>query len=340
MSSAKRVLVTGASGQLGRRLVPRLKADGYAVRAHYRNEEKALKYCPSGAERIYGDLLSPDWLETAVRDCDMVIHGAAWVSLRQVDDRIMHEVNVEGTQKVVAACVRAGVKRLLHISSVVTIGAAQKGNICDERTINNLATCGIPYFTTKYLAERAAFDGMRSGLEVVVVNPSIMIPPPGRAVTRQDMEKIPRFIPSYFDLGLNLVSTLDVVEGIVSALEKGRSGERYILAGENLDMPGAFKLARKYKSIRGPALKIPRMLIISAGFIFDAVYYLKKSVRPETRAPRLGYRLAKQAGKYFHYSSAKAVNELGYKFRTAELIIEDYLQYTGLTAENEIKPRA
>ncbi len=339
MNSGKKVLVTGASGQLGRRLVPRLMAAGFSVRAHYRNEERGLKYCPAGVERVYGDLLSPDWLEKAVRDCDMVIHGAAWVSLRQVESELMYRVNVEGTKKMAAACVRAGVKRLLHISSVVTIGAAPKGEICDETTINNLADAGIPYFTTKYQAEQAAFDGMNSGLEVVVVNPSIMITPPGRAVTRQDMEKIPRFIPIYFDLGLNLVSTLDVVEGIVSALEKGRSGERYILAGENLDMPRAFRQARKFVSIRGPVLKIPRLLIISAGLARDAFYQIKRRIRPGIRAPRLGYRLARQAGKYFHYSSAKAEKELGYKFRTAELIIEDYLQYTGSTAENEIKPR-
>ena len=120
MNKTAFILVTGASGQLGRRLVRRLISHGYRVRAHYRSVEKAQRWCPPEAEPVFGDLLTPNWLHGAVKGCDIVIHCAAKVSLRplarsqQAKSDYMYNINV--TKDIILA----GIKYLtpVVISSV------------------------------------------------------------------------------------------------------------------------------------------------------------------------------------------------------------------------------
>jgi dihydroflavonol-4-reductase len=123
----KKILVTGASGQLGRKLVPRLLEVGYSVRAHYRTKEKADRWKPDfdelsrvdGAKPVFGDLLETGWIDDAVKDCDCVIHCAALVSMRPGRKELAHKINVEGTRAVVEACKFNNVKRLIYVSSIV-----------------------------------------------------------------------------------------------------------------------------------------------------------------------------------------------------------------------------
>ena len=213
----KTVLVTGASGQLGRRLVPKLMESGYNMRAHYRSEEKESRWKPDGAEAVFGDLTEPSWLNDAVRGCDIVIHCAALVSLRTGRKELSYKINVEGTRVVIEACRQNGVKKLIYISSIVTVGASENGAPVDETFEFNLGNTGISYIDTKKEAEDIVLQSNGSDLETIVVNPSIMISPPDREITARDLKKIPKRLPVYFDFGISLVSTDDVVAGIVAA---------------------------------------------------------------------------------------------------------------------------
>jgi dihydroflavonol-4-reductase len=308
----KNILLTGASGQLGRRLLPRLIAWGYRMRAHYRSREKAARYCPAGAEMVIGDLRSPDWLSEAVRGCQAVIHAGARVSLRQGNYEEQYRVNVEGTKALISACRSSAVKRLVFISSIVTVGASENGRPIDETAPFNLGKYDIPYIKTKHEAEVLALTASGPSLEVISVNPSIMISPPDREVTRNDLRKIPRFLPAYFDFGLNVVETDDVIGGIIAALEKGRPGQRYLLTGENIDARRAFELAGKYLGLRKPFLKIPTSSLVFLSYLTAFADRLRG------KRPKLYPDMARMGRYRFFYSFEKAKRELGYNPRPLE----------------------
>lgn len=310
-------MVTGASGQLGRRLVRTLHDRGHPVRAHYRNRERADKYCPPDVERVIGDIVEPAWLDDAVRGCAYVIHCAARVSVRPMKDPdYIYQVNVDGTRAVVEACLRHGVKRLLHLSTVGAIGGSTDGRPLTEDAEFNLGGYGFPYFETKRESENIALAANGDKLQVIVLNPSIMFSLPDREWTIRDLKKIPRRVPVYFDFGVNVVETSDVIEGIISALHGGRPGQRYILAGDDLDPERAFGFAHKYFRIKKPLIKIPRWLIYIIGGLAEMIYIFKD------KKPRLNRNVARLLKLKFYYSSEKARRELGYCPRPLEQSLE------------------
>jgi dihydroflavonol-4-reductase len=322
--SGYRVLVTGASGQLGRRLVPRLLESGFSVRAHFRSKEKAESHCPPGASTVFGDLLDPGWLEEAASDCEAVIHCAAMVSLRIGSHELMRRINVDGTKAVISACRKKKVRRLVFVSSIVTIGASEDGIPVDEEAPCNLSNCGIPYIDTKLEAERLALQANGPDLEVVVVNPSIMFSLPDRELTEKELRKIPRRVPFYFDFGLNLVETDDVVAGIIAAVNRGRPGERYLLTGENLNPEKAFSLASRHFDIRRPFIKIPVGLLYPVGFLFEM------AARVRGKRPKFHRGLARLARYRFYYSPEKARKELGYSPRPLAEFLTNVSRLGGL----------
>lgn len=302
-----KVLITGANGQLGRRLIPRLISAGYSVRAHYRNSEKAAKYAPAGIEKVTGDFRNPDWVERAIDGCQIVIHGAAKVSLRPGKLEEQRKVNIDGTAAVIKACQKAGVQRLIYVSSIITVGASPDNKPVDEMIQFNLGGYNVPYIDTKRKAEELALAANSHELEVVVVNPSIMISPPDRPVTKRDLRKIPKYLPAYFEFGLNVVETDDVISGIIAAIDKGRPGQRYLLTGENVDPERLFELTKKYFGISKPLLKIPVSSLYPAALLVEAWAGLTG------KRPKFHRGLAKLAYLRFFYSCDKARRELGYK---------------------------
>jgi len=334
----KRIMVTGASGQLGRKLTKELIRQGYRVRAHFRTAEKAARWCPPEAEAVYGDLLNPSWLYRAVDDCDAVIHCAAKVSLRQRPDDEMYRINVAGTAHVVSACMSSGVKRLVHISTIGAVGGSTDSTALDEFASFNLSGYGIPYFETKRKAEEIVLGVNGGTLEVVVVNPSIMISPPDRKVTRADLDRIPSWIPFYFDFGLNFVQTEDVIDGILAALNEGRAGERYLLTGENVDAKRAFALAKDYLDIRRPVLKLPHGLLYLAGLIAEAIRLFPNPIQRVFPAARLNRNLARLMRLRFYYTAHKAEKELGFHARPLKESIEQLLQGLNRPAQVQSRP--
>ena len=313
----EKILVTGASGQLGRRLVRELRDRSYLVKAHYRTSERANKYCPAGIERVLGDITEPAWLDSAARGCDYVIHCAARVSVRPMKDwDYIYKVNVEGTRAVVEACLRNRVKRLVHLSSVAAVGASMDGQPLTEEAEFNLGGYGIPYFETKRDAENIALAANGNRLQVIVLNPSIMFSLPDREFTIRDIRKIPRRLPAYFDFGINVVETSDVIDAIIKALHAGRPGQRYILAGDDLNPTRAFSLAKKYFGIKRPLIKIPRSMIYVIGWLAEIAY------KSRDKKPKLNRNVARLLKLKFYYSSEKARRDLGYSPKPLEQSLE------------------
>lgn len=314
-----KILVTGANGQLGRRLIPRLLNAGYYVKAHYRNSEKAAKYAPAGIETVTGDFRNPDWVTRAIDGCDIVIHGAAKVSLRPGKLEEQRTVNIDGTKAIIGACRKLGVRRLIYVSTIVTVGASPDNKPVDESVPFNLGRYKVPYIDTKREAEELALAANSPELEVVVVNPSIMISPPDRPVTKRDLRKIPRMLPAYFDFGLNVVETDDVISGIIAAIDKGRPGERYLLTGENIDPERLFELSKKYFGISKPILKIPVSTLYPVALLTEVWAGITG------KRPKFHRGLAGLAHLRFFYSCDKARRELGYNPKPLEQTLENIL---------------
>jgi dihydroflavonol-4-reductase len=321
-------LVTGAGGFLGGHVVAALAARGEAVRALDIAFPAAL---PEGAERIDGSILDAAVLAGAMAGTGAVIHCAAiadlWAPSRWAYDR----VNMRGTCEVLIAARKAGA-RVVHVSSYVTlIGGPDQGEVTLDETLELTPTDLLgPYPRSKREAELAALSAARMGQEVVIVQPSAPVGPGDHRLTppsRMIRDLAAGKTPAVLDCLLNLVDVRALAEGIIAARDKGQSGERYLLTGEDLTMA---ELAAKVAALTGvaaPRFRVPHWLALVAAKVEAGVSTLTK--RPPT-APLTGVRLA---GRRVRFDNAKARDELGFSPPPVDQALVDavsWMRETGL----------
>jgi len=232
-----RVLITGATGFVGANLVEAVTARGWIARA-LRRKTSSLKALEGLTyESAIGDVTEPDALREAMRDVDAVFHVAAVADYWRLDDvsRMMH-VNVEGTRNVLAAAREAGVKRVVFTSSVAALGTSPNGAMLNETAQFTQKPEAFYYGWSKVLAERVAAEFVQNGLDVVTVNPVVVLGPRdvnliSGSIILEAAKMIMPFVPPG---GVCMIDVADVCAGHIAAFEKGRAGERYILGGDNL----------------------------------------------------------------------------------------------------------
>jgi dihydroflavonol-4-reductase len=299
-----RALVTGSTGFIGSHVVAALAAAGWEVR------EFDVR-SPAG-----GDVLDSDALARAARGCDAVFHLAAVYSFARAHARAMQAVNVDGTRAVLDAAARAGVRRVVHTSSCATCGpvAGRAATEVDEPPGWELA---IPYKRTKLAGERLALAAARNGLDVVVVNPTTPVgpgdqrpTPTGKMVADVASGRAGAYLTG---AALNVVAVEDVATGHLLAFERGRSGERYLLGGENLSLREVFAIVARAAGRRPPRIGVPWPLAYGAARFGDAASRLigrepSLLVVDEVRLARLP----------MAFDDARARRELGYESRPAE----------------------
>ncbi|MEW5993701.1 MAG: NAD-dependent epimerase/dehydratase family protein [Candidatus Zixiibacteriota bacterium] len=327
------ILITGASGSLGKQLIYEFSQRGIRPVAHVRPSSDTSFIDRLGLEIRYADLRSPTELRALVEGFDAVIHTAAWVNFRQ--DRLPRftGINTFGAVELFKAAQKAEVKRFVQVSTVAAIGALRRSEDTESpllenaRPVNeahsfNLGHLRIPYIMTKRTAEEELLGLAAEGpTELVIVNPSIIVAPSRTGDDRgKALKKLNRFIVPDFPQRLNLVDIRDVAPGIIAALEKGRPGERYILAGDNIS---AKDLVLAVSSILGRAphlLRIPRALLnVAARWSLWYSRLLgrgKVSFYPD---------LVKLLDFDWVYSSLKARRELGYQNRALHITLTDLL---------------
>lgn len=304
-------LVTGASGLLGANLTRGLVARGRRVRVLLRPTSRTehLDDLP-GLERAAGDVTRADDVLRAADGVDTLYHCAAVVSMDRRQADAMWRANVEGTDHVVAAARRAGVRRLVHVSSVDAIGLpAPGGPPSTEEAPWNWDAHGVdnPYARTKLESQRRVVAAAREGLDAVVVNPSYMLgaydvkPSSGRLILEVQAGKAVGYTPG----GNNFVDVEDVVAGTIAAAERGRRGELYILGHANLTYREVMTEVAAVVGRAPPRLRIPYVVALLGGWAADAWAGLRgrESVLNPLTA-RLGF-----VGHY--YDPSKAVRELG-----------------------------
>ena len=267
--TGKRILITGASGSLGKQLIYEFQRLGIKPVAHLRESSDATYIDSLDLEKRFADLRNKDQLAALVDGIDAVIHTAAWVNFRK--DRLTQftGINTFGAVDLFRAAQKAGVKRFVHVSTVAAIGAlSRKSRRQDhlfvvEDDAFNLGHLNIPYIMTKHAAEKELqVLTAEGGTELVIVNPSIIIAPSRTGDDRgKALKSFSRFLIPEFPNRVNLVDIRDVVPGIIAALEKGRAGQRYILAGDNITIRDLV-LSISVELGRSPHLvRIPRPLL-------------------------------------------------------------------------------
>lgn len=311
-----RVLVTGAGGFLGSHVVRALRARGHDVRAMVR-PGRPRAHLEEFAEVVEGDLTEEARLRTISRDCGGLVHCGARMGYWSRRNAEQRAVNVEGTSKLLRAAHANGTARIVHVSSIATIGASKDGTVLDETHSWNPRALRIHYVTSKKEAEERAFAAAWAGMHVVVVNPSMLVGPrldgrpPSATVTRIARGET-RWVPPG---GTNVVDVEDVAGACVDALTKGRSGERYILGGTNTTWSDLYAAIAAELRVRAPNRRMPmlavRALRATTGSL-DAVGLSRPPWTPE---------IFRSYGLYAFVDSSKARRELGYAPRSLNEVI-------------------
>ncbi|HWI60985.1 MAG TPA: NAD-dependent epimerase/dehydratase family protein [Symbiobacteriaceae bacterium] len=260
------ILVTGATGYIGAQLTERLLSRGEQVRVLARDPRRVKV---TGAEAVQGDLGNPASLAAAVAGVDRVFHCASWISYKAPWEEVWR-VNVQGAANLLDACQDAGVRRVVHMSSVAAGGPALDGRPVAEgdpgRPLDD------PYGKSKLEQERLALSYVAKGLEVVVVRPSAVYgpgDPDGINLLLKLAHRglLPFYLGSRRTL-VNVVPVKDVVTGTVAAMERGRSGEVYNLVGPNMTHQELFALLARVSGGRAPFFEMPvPVLLWAAGAV-------------------------------------------------------------------------
>ena len=303
--------VTGATGFVGSHVAHVLAEQGASLRLLVRPSSDLRNIQELNAERVTGDLRDPASMKKAVSGCDVVFHVAADYRLWVRDPDEMYRSNVEGTRAILEAAREARVSRVVYTSSVATMGFTSNGHLVDESSPVSFANMIGHYKRSKFMAEEVAISAGRSGMDVVVVNPTTPVgerdikpTPTGQIV----VDFLKRKFPAYVDTGLNLVDVTECAKGHLSALEKGVSGERYILGGENLTLKQILDKLGAITGLPSPRIKVPYAAALVTGVIDQVVTgYIRG------RQPRATIDAVRMGRKKMFVSSGKAERDLGWK---------------------------
>lgn len=304
-----KAFVTGATGFIGGNLVRELLTDGWQVRVLARPGADQRNLAGLPVETASGDLANQQVLAEQIMGCDAVFHVAAHYSLWKRDAEAIYRANVSGTENLLAAAQKVGVKRFVHTSSVAAIGVPPAGTLGTETTQTTLAELVSDYKKSKYLAEQAALQAARNGLDVVIVNPSTPIgahdvkpTPTGEIILRFLQDRM----PAYVHTGLNLIDVVDVARGHILAWQKGRTGERYILGNRNLTLKELLEMLAALTGKPMPRFAIPHFIPLVVAFVDELVL-----ARYFGKTPQVSFYSVQMSQKAMYYDASKAVRELG-----------------------------
>lgn len=304
---SRKVFVTGGTGFIGSNLVRLLLAEGYQVKALVRNNSNLNNLQGLDIELVKGDLNNPD-LDTKIKDCEALFHVAAHYSLWRKDKDLLYKSNVLGTRNILKCARIAGIQRTIYTSSVSAIGIRKDGKITDENYQSSVEDLIGNYKKSKYYGEQEAKKAVKLGQDIVIVNPSTPIgandikpTPTGEIIVRFLTGKM----PAYVNTGLNFIDVKDVAKGHILALEKGKTGERYILGNQNLSLKDFLNKLADITDLKAPQNTVPLWLPLTVAYI-DELILTKLG-----KSPSIAIDSVKMSKQFMYYNPQKAIKELG-----------------------------
>ncbi|GKC61886.1 NAD-dependent epimerase/dehydratase [Tanacetum coccineum] len=327
-----KVLVTGASGFLGGRLCHALLRQGHSVRAFVRRSSD-LSSLPARSKSValeiaYGDVTEYTSVLDACSGCQVVFHAAAIVDTWLPDTSMFFTVNVGGLKNVLRAYKETDtIEKIVYASSIFALGSTD-GYVADETQMHTSKYFCTEYEKSKTLADKIALDAAKEGVPIVSVYPGFMYGPgkitPGNVLARTLVERFNGRLPGYLGDGndrLSFTHVDDVVDGLISAMEKGQIGERYLLTGENVSINEAFDIASTITNTKRSWIKIPLFVIELYGWL-SVLFGLITGKVPLITPPAVDVLRHQWA-----YSCEKAKRELNYKPRSLTQGLEEVLPW-------------
>jgi len=323
------ILVTGGSGVVGAQVIRELVGQKLAVRATKRSSSDIswtsdINHSIDWVECDILDLLS---LDKAFEGVTHVVHCAAIISFDNSIDPQMHQVNIEGTQNILALCQKHNIKKLVYISSVAALGRAAKANTISENTKWESSSLNTAYASSKYLAELEVWRAQEEGLSTVILNPSVIIGPGNwKSSSLHLFAHVKKENPLYPIGSINYVDVRDVANITNHFLFDATQGERFILNAGLVSYKTLFGLIAKSLNKKAPSLKISPPLAIFVAYVLRIIRFFTG----------IKFNITKEAVKLSQLSvlfSAKKVEEtLNYKFKR----VEDSIQWTSKQLKNKV----
>ncbi len=306
----KKIFLSGATGFIGSRIAMRLAEEGNTVHALYRSRKKTNHIQHKNIKLFKGDITEIESLEKALNGCVEAYHVAAYANVWTPDPSVIYHLNIEGAMNVIRTAIKSGVKKVV-VTSTASVFGTSNGRTIDENALPD--EYFIHYEHSKYILESVLKTISSAGVYIVTVNPSRVYGPgvlsESNGVTRlikRYIEKKWRWIPGNGRSVGNYVYIDDVVEGHILAMEKGRSGESYILGGENADFNHFFTQLREVSKRNYRLVNIPLRFMIGLAHLMLLYAKVTKG------SPMIVPGLVRKYSKNFCLSSQKAKEELGY----------------------------
>lgn len=317
------VFITGANGFIGSHLVPILSKRGHSLLCLLRDPSRA-GVALQGATLVRGDVTDRDSMREPMRGADAVIHLAGWYTLGYVDQARMRTINVEGTRNTLELAVELGVKKIIHVSTVGVFGNT-RGRIVDETYRVPQTELASEYEKTKWAAHYGIAEPLQKrGAPIIIVQP-------GGTMGVGDTSPITGLYDLYFrrtpamigaKSGITWAHVDDIAEGMALALESGRVGEAYIVAGPSLTYRDAMQMWEKITGIPMPKIWLPGWVAGTTSALLNALEgIIQRSIGFSSEE------LGAFADYTFYASADKAKRELGWKPRSIEETFRDVLEY-------------
>ncbi|WP_319420167.1 hopanoid-associated sugar epimerase [Pleurocapsa sp. FMAR1] len=325
-----RAFITGGTGFIGANLVRLLLQQGYVVKALVRENSCLDNLTSLDVEIVRGDL-NDRHLAQEMSDCQVLFHVAAQYSLWQSDRELLYRSNVLGTRNILSCARQAGIERTVYTSSVAAIGV--NDGVAVNETYQSPVDKLVGYYKkSKYYAEQEAVKAVQQGQDIVIVNPSTPIgaldlkpTPTGEIIVRF----LQRKMPFYVDTGLNLIDVKDVAWGHILALEKGITGDRYILGNQNLTFAQLLDKLAKITGLPAPKSTIPYWIPYSVAWLEESIF-ARLGKQPTIAID--GVRMSKQ--KMF-YDATKAVSKLSLPQSSIDQALEDAVGWFSQRVKDE-----
>src|SRR6478672_4953917 len=322
--TSKKILITGGTGFLGVHLVRQiLDAGEKDLRVMASRVPEWMK--DADVEGFEGSVTNADDVASAVKGVSAIFHLAGKVSRDNADAVEMNRIHVQGTRLLCEAAKEAGVKSMVLASSSGTIAVSEDDQIRDEtfpppvEIISRWA-----YYASKYYQERTAienFDG--DGRRLVIMNPTLLLGPDDDRLssTKPVLDFLGRKIPYTPGGGLSFVDARDAATAFVTALEKGRHQEKYLLGAANMTFAEFFARLERLSGVSAPMLKVPKKLAMAGSSFIDSVF------KNWGKASPIEPKEVEQAEYFWYLDSTKAVDELGFAPRDPQETLSATIKY-------------